>query len=339
MSAKSTKDRHQELLDELDRDDDEPSGGGSASTGGRASPDNSVPALGTAGELLRDELRSERAQRERLEAIVEELESKPAERRIPARLICHGRFRDRHDLGFADKAFDELKASIQEEKGNHAPVLVRPLSAPNADGCEFEVVWGHRRHRACLELDLDVSVLVRELTDREAVQLMTIENKHREGLSQFELARKYRAWLEAGLFKEHQEIAQAEHLSKAAMSRIMSINEVPAEVLDRVADPRKVTGLWASKVLPLLNGDAAARKKALARLSGAEGKLTPKEALDLLMPPVVLEPRDITVGDRRVFQAIPQTDKEGAVRWASLRLYIPLSDEKLEKLAAYAAKL
>lgn len=328
------KSRHAALLDALD--DATPMAAGAAAAQGKASPDASVPALSTAGSLLREELHAERERANSLQHEVEALRSAPAERKIPAQLIRHGKFRDRHELGFKDAKYEELKASILHEQGNHVAILVRPLLESDAQGHEYEVVWGHRRHQACLELGFEVNAIVRELSDREAVVLMTLENKLREGLSQYELARTYKAWLDEELFPNQQAVAEREGLNQATISRIMSINELPAAIVDRIDDPRTIAGKWAAKVLRLISADG---EGVAARLAAMVRKRTPAALMKVIEPPQSMEPREVTVGDRPIFQAVPSKKRGEEVSWSTIKLYTNLDEDKLKKLAAFIAKL
>ena len=328
------KNRHTALLAALE--DPAPLAAGAAATQGKAHPDASVPALNTAGTLLRDELQAQRERADALQQEVDALRSAPAERRIPPALIRHGKFRDRHELGFHDAAFEELKASIEAEQGNHMAVLVRPLAQPDEDGCQYEVVWGHRRHRACLDLGIEVNAIVRDLSDREAVILMTVENKFREGLSQYELARKFKVWLDEKLFPNQQAIADREGLNQATISRIMSINDLPAAVVDRIEDPRAIAGKWAAKVLQLLSSD---EKGVKARLAALNEKCTPAALMKAIDPPHALEPKDVMAGDKPIFQVVPSKKRGGEISWGTIKLYSELDEAKLEKLAAFIAKL
>lgn len=330
----STQKRHSLLMDALG-DVAAPAPAMNAPTG-KASPDVSVPALNTAGELLREELATERSRANALEQKLQELLESPAEQKIAPHLIRHGRFRDRHELGFKDAKFQELKASIQEEGGNVAAVLLRPLAEPDQEGREYEVVWGHRRHMACLDLGLDVNAVVRSLDDREAVTLMTLENKLREGLSQYELAKTYKIWLDEGVFPNQQAIAEKEKLAQPTISRIMAINDLPAEIVGRIEDPRKITGNWTVSILGLL---AADREAVMGRLQALEGKLSPKGLLAALADRQAQGPKELSVGGKRVLQATPVRGKDGKVTWPAVKVYVDLDEAKLEKLAAFLAKL
>ena len=90
-----------------------------------------------------------------------------------------------------DAAMDELMESIRTH-GVLSPLLARP----KGDG--YELVSGHRRRLAAQKLGLPtVPVLVREMTDDEAVILMVDSNLQRENLLPSEKAFAYKMKLEA----------------------------------------------------------------------------------------------------------------------------------------------
>ena len=90
-----------------------------------------------------------------------------------------------------DAAMDELVESIRVH-GILSPLLARP----KGEGCEL--VSGHRRRLAAQKLDLPtVPVLVREMSDDEAVILMVDSNLQRENLRPSEKAFAYKMKLEA----------------------------------------------------------------------------------------------------------------------------------------------
>ena len=90
-----------------------------------------------------------------------------------------------------DAAMDELTESIRVH-GVLSPLLARPK------GEGYELVSGHRRRLAAQKLGLStVPVLVREMTDDEAVILMVDSNLQRENLLPSEKAFAYKMKLEA----------------------------------------------------------------------------------------------------------------------------------------------
>jgi len=90
-----------------------------------------------------------------------------------------------------DAALSELMESIRTH-GVLSPLLARP----KREG--YELVSGHRRRLAAQKLDLPtVPVLVREMSDDEAVILMVDSNLQRENLLPSEKAFAYKMKLEA----------------------------------------------------------------------------------------------------------------------------------------------
>jgi ParB/RepB/Spo0J family partition protein len=87
---------------------------------------------------------------------------------------------------FPENEIDKLAQSIRE-KGVLQRALVRP------SGEAFELIAGERRWRAAQRAGLhEIPVIVREVTDHEAVEIALIENLQRESLSPIEEAEAYR---------------------------------------------------------------------------------------------------------------------------------------------------
>ena len=91
---------------------------------------------------------------------------------------------------FADAELDELAQSIRE-KGILQPLLVRQHAEAEDDG-GFELIAGERRWRAAQRAGLhQVPVVVRALSDGEALEIALVENLQREDLSALEEAEAY----------------------------------------------------------------------------------------------------------------------------------------------------
>ncbi len=87
---------------------------------------------------------------------------------------------------FDGKAQQDLEASIRE-KGIIVPLLVRPTNG------SFEIVAGARRFRAAKRVGLgEIPVLVRELTDDQALEAQVIENLQRCDVHPLEEAEGYK---------------------------------------------------------------------------------------------------------------------------------------------------
>jgi ParB family chromosome partitioning protein len=110
---------------------------------------------------------------------------------VPIELVHPGPFQPRHN--FDDEQLQALAESIRAN-GILQPILVRRHpQTPNA----FEIVAGERRWRAAQIAQLhEIPVLIRELGDREALELAIVENVQRQDLSALEEAEGYRRLLE-----------------------------------------------------------------------------------------------------------------------------------------------
>jgi len=89
---------------------------------------------------------------------------------------------------FDDASIEELARSIRE-KGVIQPILVRQINERNDS---FEIVAGERRWRAAQKAGIhSVPVVIKELSDREALEIALIENIQRENLNAIEEAFAY----------------------------------------------------------------------------------------------------------------------------------------------------
>lgn len=86
---------------------------------------------------------------------------------------------------YIDSEEVEKIAATAKKNGIVEPLLVRPI--PQSD--KYEIVAGAKRYRAAQQLGLiDVPVVVRELSDEDALEIALIENLARSGLTDLEEA-------------------------------------------------------------------------------------------------------------------------------------------------------
>lgn len=99
---------------------------------------------------------------------------------------------------YPEAEMQELAESAKEV-GIIQPVLVRP----RGDG-SYELVFGHRRHRAALQAGLAIMpAIVRDLTDAQSAQLQAVENVQRRDLDPIDEALGYAAFIAAhGISKD-----------------------------------------------------------------------------------------------------------------------------------------
>ncbi|WP_291429860.1 ParB/RepB/Spo0J family partition protein [Deinococcus sp.] len=149
---------------------------------------------------------------------------------------------------FAPEALAELAQSIRD-KGVLQPLLVRPRAE------HFEIVAGERRWRASQLAGLtEVPVIIRDLGDREALEIAIVENLQREDLGPLEEARAYQALLEQGLNQEG--VAQAVGKSRSAVSNALRLLSLPEAAL-RALDAGQISAGHARAILSQPDADRA----------------------------------------------------------------------------------
>lgn len=97
---------------------------------------------------------------------------------------------------FKDESLRELADSIRNQ-GLIQPLVVKPVKNSEGKTEEYELVAGERRWRACQMAGLnDVPVSIKNVNDREQLQIALVENLQREDLNPIEEAYAYKKLME-----------------------------------------------------------------------------------------------------------------------------------------------
>jgi ParB family chromosome partitioning protein len=156
-------------------------------------------------------------------------------RRLPIEQLIANRANPRRD--FDTDQLDELTSSIRE-KGVMQPLLVRPADGPD----QFEIIAGERRWRAAQRAGLhDVPVIVREVDDKEALELAIIENVQRVDLNPLEEAQGYEQLIEQFSYTQ-QDLAQVIGKSRSHVANTLRLLKLPREVRDMVSSGQLTAG-------------------------------------------------------------------------------------------------
>ncbi len=130
---------------------------------------------------------------------------------------------------FDEAALNELAASIRAQ-GILQPLLVRP----DGDG-GYELVAGERRLRAARLAGLrEVPIVVREVSDRESLELALIENIQRDDLSPLEEAAAYQRLLD-DFGHTQEEIAARVGKSRPAIANALRLLRLPEPIKRELA--------------------------------------------------------------------------------------------------------
>jgi len=144
--------------------------------------------------------------------------------------------RDQPRKHFDEAALSELADSIALH-GVIQPLLVRPIS----DG-GYQLIAGERRWRASRLAGLtEVPVVIREMTDSEAMELALIENLQREDLNPIEEAEGYKLLMDTYSLTQS-EAAERVGKSRPAVANAMRLLSLPKEVLDLIKEGRISSG-------------------------------------------------------------------------------------------------
>lgn len=147
-------------------------------------------------------------------------------RRLPVEFIVASRANPRKD--FDAELLEDLTNSIRE-KGVMQPLLVRPSGQdPNI----FEIIAGERRWRAAQRAGLhEVPVIIREVDDKEALELAIIENVQRADLNPLEEAQGYGQLMDQFAYTQ-QDLAQVIGKSRSHVANTLRLLRLPREVQD-----------------------------------------------------------------------------------------------------------
>lgn len=138
---------------------------------------------------------------------------------------------------FRDEDLAELAESIRA-RGLVQPILVRP--DPRGPG--YEIVAGERRWRAAQKAGLHtIAGIVRDLTDKEVLELAIIENVQRADLNAIEEASGYRELIERFGYSQEQ-LSEIIGKSRSHVANTMRLLKLPEGVQALVTQGRLTAG-------------------------------------------------------------------------------------------------
>lgn len=139
---------------------------------------------------------------------------------------------------FLEADLEELTESIKT-KGVIQPILVRPdPSQPEM----FEIIAGERRWRAARRAGLSmVPAVVREMDDREMLEIAIIENVQRADLNAVEEAEAYKALIDR-FGRTQESVAQQVGKSREHVSNTLRLLSLPEDVREHVREARLTPG-------------------------------------------------------------------------------------------------
>jgi ParB family transcriptional regulator, chromosome partitioning protein len=231
------------------------------------------------------------------------MEAPKSPRTIPIELLHPGRYQPRRT--FDPEAQQALVESIRVQ-GILQPLLVR--RHPEQEG-HYEIVAGERRWRAAQAAQLhEVPVVLRELADREALEIALVENVQRQDLNPLEEAEGYRRLLDE-FHHTQEDLARAVGKSRSHIANLLRLLALPDEVREMIREGRLTAG-HARALIGLENATELAHQIAKSGMSVRQvERLAQAQHRDKEQRPeksASLAPRDadITVLERELTQLL-----------------------------------
>ncbi|HWU76042.1 MAG TPA: ParB/RepB/Spo0J family partition protein [Rhodanobacter sp.] len=155
-------------------------------------------------------------------------------RMLPIQQIQAGKYQPRRHWN--DEALDELAASIKAQ-GLIQPVVVRELGKNR-----YELIAGERRWRAAQRAQLaDIPALVKKVSEAAVPAMALIENIQRQDLTPLEEADALKRLID-DFDLTHQQAADAVGRSRASVSNMLRLTEMPESIRKLLDDGRLEMG-------------------------------------------------------------------------------------------------
>ncbi|MGS0756024.1 ParB/RepB/Spo0J family partition protein [Roseateles sp. GG27B] len=182
-------------------------------------------------------------------------------RKLDPQTIVPSRWANRHPDSFSTADFARLKHDIELAGGNVQPISVRLLADQPG---RYEIVFGHRRHRACSELGIAVLATIdtSAVSDHELFSAMDRENRERADLSPYEQGTMYRRALDEQLYSSNRRLAEALGVSHTWVANVLLVADLPVPVVECFKSPLDIQHRHAKIIATALDTD---RKAVLRR--------------------------------------------------------------------------
>ena len=199
-------------------------------------------------------------------------------KKLDSTCVVPSKWANRHSDSFESEAFETLKADIQLLGGNVQAIKVRPVAGSQPQ--RYEIVFGHRRHRACLALGLPVLAVIEPINDQALFIEMDRENRQRVDLRPYEQGEMYRRALDEGLYASLRKLADAIGVQAPNVSVAVKIARLPTEVLDAFPSRLDIQYRWGAPLSDALEKDpdiVLAKAKAIS----ARKSVVSRSAMDI----------------------------------------------------------
>jgi ParB family transcriptional regulator, chromosome partitioning protein len=154
-------------------------------------------------------------------------------------------------LQIGDKSLAELASSIQG-KGLLQPIIIRRKDKG------YEIIAGERRFRAAIMAGLkEVPAIIKDIDDKEALEIALIENLQREDLNALEIAIVYERFIEEFSYT-HEELAHKMGVDRSSVSNFVRLLKLPPWIKELITGGKLSQG--HARVLLTLKSEKEQKK-------------------------------------------------------------------------------
>lgn len=157
-----------------------------------------------------------------------------------------------HDRMEFNPTEESCKAEIDRviRFGQRLPALGRRVV--NDRDHDVELICGARSLFVARHLNRPLLVDLREMSDREALIAMDIENRQRTDISAYERGMSYSRWIRSGHFSSQDELARALKVSTSQISRLLKLSQLPSVIVNAFEAPSEIRERWGRQLLDAL---------------------------------------------------------------------------------------
>jgi ParB family chromosome partitioning protein len=244
---------------------------------------------------------------------------------------------------YTNEEFDVFRDVIQHANGNTQPITVR-RTADATDGYEYELIAGHRRHRACLDLGLDVLAVIEvDCGDDSAYLLRLRENSGRVDLSPWELGCQVLDGIKHRHLRSIRHAGLVTGRDPSDLAKAVQLAELPPSVIGAFASPTELQYRHAKPLTDALKTRETAVISEAKRIAALPERPVTAEVVNLLIsaagggvgrshtPP---QDRPLTADGQRVGRIKASRGKQTVVE-----IEVALADKERETLAKAIERL
>ena len=160
-------------------------------------------------------------------------------------LIKNWDFHDRpeNELGNIDELAQEFLTI-----GQQLPCIVREINNSDNDlPYQYELIAGERRWKAAIQANINLKIIIKNLSNEEAAIVQIVENEHRKSLSDFAKGMSYARLISHGVINQ-QTLTERLKMSKQQVSRLISFSKIPINVINSIGNMHNISSRTAETI-------------------------------------------------------------------------------------------